>query len=90
MRIWQSKETGNTGHSIRKKNTTQYLLDTIMPKQTQTTQIRHEPSYKQLLRNRDSKGYYINGRVVINQEQCQYFPFVICDTRNTYDTNKEY
>jgi hypothetical protein len=30
------------------ENTTQYALDTTMCKQTQITQIRHEPSYKQL------------------------------------------
>jgi hypothetical protein len=30
------------------ENTTQYVLDTTMRKQTQITQIKHEPSYKQL------------------------------------------
>ena len=30
------------------KNTTQYVLDTTMRKQTQITSIRYEPSYKQL------------------------------------------
>jgi hypothetical protein len=30
------------------KNTTQYVLDTTICKQTQATQRRHEPSYKQL------------------------------------------
>jgi hypothetical protein len=30
------------------KNTTQYVLDTTMCKQTQIMQIRHEPSYKKL------------------------------------------
>jgi hypothetical protein len=30
------------------KNTTQYVLDTTKCKQTQKTQIRHAPSYKQL------------------------------------------
>ena len=30
------------------ENTTQYVLDTTMCKQTQITQIKHETSYKQL------------------------------------------
>jgi hypothetical protein len=30
-----------------KKNTTQYVLDTTMHKQTQLTQTRHEHSHKQ-------------------------------------------
>jgi len=29
------------------KTTTQYVLDTTIRKQTQITQIRHEPTYKQ-------------------------------------------
>jgi hypothetical protein len=37
----QSRETGNIGYTRRKKkqnkNTTQYVLDTTMRKQTQTT-----------------------------------------------------
>ena len=37
----QDEETQN-------KNTTQYMLDTTLGKQTQITYIRHEPSYKQL------------------------------------------
>jgi len=39
----------NWQHRVHKtkKNTTQYVLDTTMCKQTQTTQIKHEPSYKQ-------------------------------------------
>ena len=32
----------------KRKNTTQYVLDTTICKQTQITLIRHEPSYKQL------------------------------------------
>jgi hypothetical protein len=31
------------------KNTTQYVLDTTICKQTQITYIRHQPSYKQLV-----------------------------------------
>ena len=31
-----------------KQNTTQYVLDTTIRKQTQITSTRHEPSYKQL------------------------------------------
>ena len=31
-----------------KKNTTQYVLDATIGKQSQTTQIKHEPSYKDL------------------------------------------
>jgi len=30
------------------KNTTQYVLDTTLRKQTQITYIRYEPSYKEL------------------------------------------
>ena len=30
------------------KNTTQYVLHTTIPKQTQIAEIRHEPSYQQL------------------------------------------
>ena len=37
----QDEETQN-------KNTTQYMLDTTLGKQTQITYIRNEPSYKQL------------------------------------------
>ena len=50
----QSRETGNTGHTRQrkkqkqKKNPTQCALDTTIRKQTQTTLIRHDPSYKQL------------------------------------------
>ena len=43
----QSRETGNIGHRKHKtktRNTTQYVLDTTIPKQTQ---MRHGPSYKQ-------------------------------------------
>ena len=34
--------------SNNNKNTTQYVLDTTIRKQTRLTQIRHKPSYKQL------------------------------------------
>ena len=48
----QSRETGNIGYKKNEekqsKNTTQYVLDTIMSKQKQITQIRNEPSYRQL------------------------------------------
>jgi hypothetical protein len=38
-----------TVHKTKKnKNTTQYVMDTTMRKQTQITEIRHELSYKQL------------------------------------------
>ena len=59
IKIAQSRETGNTeklaiqrnwqyrAHNT-KKNTTQYMLDTSICKQTQIMYIRHEPSYKQL------------------------------------------
>ena len=44
----QSRETGNIVYKRRQKkqnnNTSQYVLDTTILKQTQ----RHEPSYKQL------------------------------------------
>jgi hypothetical protein len=50
----QSRQTGNIRYIRRRKeekqnkNTTQYALDTTIRKQTQITQIRHAPSYKQL------------------------------------------
>jgi len=50
----QSRETGNTGYTRnstktkKTENTTQYVLDTTIHKQTQITETRHEPSYKQL------------------------------------------
>ena len=50
----QSRQTGNIRYTRRRKeetqnkNTTQYALDTTIRKQTQITQIRHAPSYKQL------------------------------------------
>jgi hypothetical protein len=37
-----------SGTEKQNKNTTQYVLDTTICKQTQATQRRHEPSYKQL------------------------------------------
>ena len=37
-----------TRRQTKHKNTTQYVLDTTIHKQTQITYIRHEPSYKQL------------------------------------------
>ena len=51
----QSIETGNAGHTRQRiktkqkhKKPTKCALDTTIPKQTQITLIRHEPSYKQL------------------------------------------
>ena len=47
----QSRQTGNIRRrkeEKQNKNTTQYALDTTIRKQTQITQIRHAPSYKQL------------------------------------------
>ena len=44
----QSRETGNIDENKQNKNITQYVLDTTINKQTQITQIRHGPSYKQL------------------------------------------
>ena len=41
----QSREIGNISY---KENTTEYVLDTTMCKQTEIMKIRHEPSYKQL------------------------------------------
>jgi hypothetical protein len=38
----QSRETGNIGHTRHNTNTTQYMLDTTIPKQTQITLTRHE------------------------------------------------
>ena len=38
---------GIQGDEKQSKDTTQYVLDTTMRKQTQMTQVRHEPSYKQ-------------------------------------------
>ena len=37
---------GTQDEDEQSKNTTQYVLDTAMRKQTQLTEIRHEPSYK--------------------------------------------
>ena len=39
---------GTQDKEKQNKNTTQYVLDTTMCKQTQITYIRHEPSYRQL------------------------------------------
>jgi hypothetical protein len=39
---------GTQDEEKQNKNTTQYVLDTTMCKQTQIMQIRHEPSYKKL------------------------------------------
>jgi hypothetical protein len=45
----QSREIGNIGYKDEdKQNTTEYVLDTTMCKQTEIMKIRHEPSYKQL------------------------------------------
>ena len=41
-----TKSTHDEGK--QNKNTTQYVLDTTISKQTEITQIRHESSYKQL------------------------------------------
>ena len=43
----QSKET-TQDEEKQNKNTTQYVLDTTIRKETQITNMRHEPSYKQL------------------------------------------
>jgi hypothetical protein len=47
----QSRETGNIRYGTQdqkktQKNTTQYVLDTTLSKQTQISYIRHEPFYK--------------------------------------------
>jgi len=39
---------GTQDEEKQNKNTTQHVLDTTICKQTQITQIRHEPSHKQL------------------------------------------
>jgi len=39
---------GTQDENKQNKNITQYVLDTTIHKQTQITQIRHGPSYKQL------------------------------------------
>ena len=39
---------GTQNDEKQTENTTQYVLDTTMRKQTQITLISHEPSYKQL------------------------------------------
>jgi hypothetical protein len=39
---------GTQDEEKQSKNTTQYLLDTTMGKQTQITYVRHKPSFKQL------------------------------------------
>jgi len=44
----QSIATGNIDEEKQNKITTQYGLDNTMRKQTQRTEIRHAPSYKQL------------------------------------------
>ena len=38
---------GTQDEDKQNKNTTQYVLDITIRKQTQITQIRHDPSYKQ-------------------------------------------
>jgi hypothetical protein len=38
---------GTTHEEKQNKNTTQYVLDATIRKQSQTTQIKHEPSYKE-------------------------------------------
>ena len=38
---------GTQDEDEQTKNTTKYVLDISICKQTQITQIRHEPSYKQ-------------------------------------------
>ena len=56
MPKWQSKKDnpeklttqGTQDEENQSKNTTQYVLNITMRKQTQRTYIRHEPSYKQL------------------------------------------
>jgi hypothetical protein len=44
---WTIKRN-NTRRRKTNKNTTQYVLDTTIRKETQITNMRHEPSYKQL------------------------------------------
>ena len=46
QRNWQQKE--HKTKQNKQKNTTQYVLDNNICKQTYITQIRHEPSFKQL------------------------------------------
>jgi len=41
------------------KNTTQYVLDTTIRKQTQITKIRHAPSYKQLEVKMDRTSFFM-------------------------------
>ena len=56
MPNWQSKHDnpeklvtkGTQDKQKQNKNTTQYVLNNTICKQTQITKIRHEPSYKQL------------------------------------------
>ena len=43
----QSRET-TQDEEKQNKNTTQYVLDTTIRKETQITNMRHETSYKQL------------------------------------------
>jgi len=45
-RNWQ--HIGYTRRRKTKENTTQYVLNTTIRKQTEMTPIRHEPSYNQL------------------------------------------
>ena len=39
----QSRETGNIGEEKQSKNTTQYVLDTIIRKQTNTNNVNMNP-----------------------------------------------
>jgi hypothetical protein len=57
-----------------KKNTTHYVLDTTIHMWTQTTQIRHDPSYKQLEVKREHCFYAeINVTDIITlSSECKY------------------
>jgi hypothetical protein len=46
MQTGQSRDTGNLWHTRRGKNTTQYVPDCTTRKKEQTTQARHDPTYK--------------------------------------------
>jgi hypothetical protein len=53
------------------KNTTEYVLDITMRKQTQITSIRHEPSYKQLEAKTNRTSYLCgNHKGHHNTEHC--------------------
>ena len=62
---WQHRQHKTTE---KNKDTTQYVLDTTIPKQTQITQIRHAPSYKQLeVKTNRSSFIYGNRKIYTSQ-----------------------